>query len=141
MARRTTPLDDEKRSYGALWLLCSLLLFVGALWAIADDNFFRRPWKKYQAGFSRVEIKKIEDAIDAEQVRLDADPPYQQAVKDIDAAHASVASGETAQKLGALQRDLVQAKQVDQSKDLNLRFIKSELEELRFKYDDAEHHG
>src|SRR5262249_47530593 len=51
MARRdTTPQDDEKRSYGALWLVLSVLLFIGALWAIADHNFFRRPWKKGQGG-------------------------------------------------------------------------------------------
>ncbi len=140
MPRRDNVLDEEKRSYGALWLLCSLLLFVGALWAIADDNVFRRPWKKYQAGFNRVEIKRIEDQIAAEQAKLDADPTYQQAVKDLAAARAGVASGETAQKLAALQKDLTTAKQEDQSKDLNLRFVKSELEELRFKYDDAEHH-
>ena len=34
--RKDAPLDDEQRSYGALWLVCSLLLFVGALWAVAD---------------------------------------------------------------------------------------------------------
>ena len=141
MARRDPVLDEEKRSYGALWLLCSLLLFVGALWAIADDNVFRRPWKKYQAGFNRLEISHIEQAIHDEQAKLDADPTYQQAVKDLDAARAAVASGDTAQRLAALQRELVTAREEDQSKDLNLRFIKSELEELRFKYDDAEHNG
>ena len=56
MARRdSTPQDDERKSYGAVWLVCSLLLLVGALWAILDDNFLRRPWKKWQAGFSRVD--------------------------------------------------------------------------------------
>ena len=70
MPRREAGLDDEKRSYGALWLLCSLLLFVGALWAIADDNVFRRPWKKYQAGFSRLEIRRIEETIHVEQAQL-----------------------------------------------------------------------
>ncbi len=91
---RTPLLDDEKRSYGALWLLCSLLLFVGALWAIADDNIFRRPWKRYQAEFNRLEIKRFEDAIAAEQGRLDADPAYQAAVKELARAKASVVSGE-----------------------------------------------
>jgi len=43
MPRQVPVLDEEKRSYGALWLVSSLLLFVGALWAIADDNIFRRP--------------------------------------------------------------------------------------------------
>jgi len=65
MAGRSEPvLDDEKRSYGAVWLVCSLLLFVGALWAVVDDNVFRRPWKKYQAEFNTLEIRRLsgEDA-------------------------------------------------------------------------------
>src|SRR5437867_4323513 len=134
-------MDEEKRSYGALWLVCSLLLFVGALWAIADDNIFRRPWKRYQAEFNRLEIKGMEDAIVAEQARLDADPGYQAAVKALAEAKASVTSGENARKIKDLHRDLVDAQKADQSKDLNLRFVKSELEELRFKYDDALHAG
>jgi|SRR5579862_277091 len=141
MPRQTLPADDEKRSYGALWLLCSLLLLVGALWAIADDNVFRRPWKKYQAGFNRLEIHHLEDAIGAEQARLDADPQYQAAEKALVDAKKDVTSGEAARKIADLQRQLVQAQKEDQSKDLNLRFVKSELEELRFKYDDALHHG
>src|SRR5206468_4405033 len=74
MPRSTPVLDEEKRSYGALWLVSSLLLFVGALWAIADDNIFRRPWKKWQAEFNRLEISRLKDAIADEQKRLDANP-------------------------------------------------------------------
>jgi len=141
MARRTTPIDDEKRSYGAVWLVTSLLLFVGALWCIADDNIFRRPWKKFQAEFNRLEIQHLKDAMAAEQHRLDADPAYQQAVKALADARANASSGEIARQITDLQRELRRAQQQDQSKDLNLRFIKSELEELRFKYDDALHAG
>src|SRR5438128_337737 len=141
MPRREAPIDDEKRSYGAVWLLCSLLLFVGALWCIADDNIFRRPWKKFQAEFNRLEIRRLKDAIADEQQRLDADPAYQQATKALAEARASVSSGDNARKIADLQRKLRRAQQEDQSKDLNLRFIKSELEELRFKYDDALHAG
>src|SRR5881409_1928438 len=141
MPRRDTPIDDEKRSYGAVWLVTSLLLFVGALWCIADDNIFRRPWKKFQAEFNRLEIRRLKEAIAAEQQRLDADPGYQQAMKALAEARVSVSSGENAQKIADLQRELRRAQQQDQSKDLNLRFVKSELEELRFLYDDALHHG
>src|SRR5437016_800363 len=141
MARRTTPIDDEKRSYGAVWLVTSLLLFVGALWCIADDNIFRRPWKKFQAEFNRLEIQHLKDAMAAEQHRLDADPAYQQAVKALADARANASSGEIARQIADLQRELRRAQQQDQSKDLNLRFVKSELEELRFKYDDALHAG
>src|SRR5438445_10734694 len=141
MARRITPIDDEKRSCSAVWLVTSLLLFVGALWCIADDNIFRRPWKKFQGEFNRLEIQRLKDAIAGEQQRLDADPVYQQAVKALADARASVSSGDNARKIADLQRELRRAQQEDQSKDLNLRFIKSELEELRFKYDDALHAG
>src|SRR5262249_26497848 len=142
MARRdTTPQDDEKRSDGALWLVLSVLLFIGALWAIADDNFFRRPWKKWQAGFNRLEISRIEDQIAAEQARLDADPKYQEVMKQLQAARAEESSGDTAKEIARLERELNTAVLQDQSKDLNLRFIKSELEELRFRYDDARDHG
>src|SRR5215469_15502324 len=102
MARRDAVLDDEKRSYGALWLVLSLLLFVGGLWAVADDNVFRRPWKKYQAEFNRLEIGRIKDAIAAEQARLDADPAYQQAAKALADARGKVSSGETASEIARL---------------------------------------
>src|SRR5262245_42041091 len=111
MAGRTpTPLDDEKRSYGALWLVSALLLFAGALCAVADDNIFRRPWKKYQAEFGRIEIQRLKDAIAAEQARLDADPVYQAAAKALDDAKAAVASGETAKKLAHLEAELRRAR-------------------------------
>ncbi len=139
--RSTPKIDDEKRSYGALWLVCSLLLFVGALWAIADDNVFRRPWKKYQAEFNRLEIQSLKDAIQAEQDRLNADPGYQTTSKTLADARASVDSGENGHRIAEIERELTRVRKDDQSKDLNLRFVKSELEELRFKYDDALHHG
>src|SRR5215813_6897273 len=140
MARRDdTGLSEEKRSYGALWLVLSLFLFVCGLWTIADDNIFRRPWKKYQAEFNRLEIQHLKDAIAAEQQRLDADPAYQEATKTLAEAKAGVSSGEHARRIADLQRQVRQAQEQDQSKDLNLRFVKSELEELRFKYDDAIH--
>src|SRR5215467_2134170 len=100
MARRDdTGLSEEKRSYGALWLVLSLFLFVCGLWTIADDNFFRRPWKKYQAEFNRLDIQRAEGAIAAEQKRLDADAGYQAAAKEVEAARAEVESGESTRQI------------------------------------------
>jgi mono/diheme cytochrome c family protein len=140
MARRDTPLDDEKRSYGAVWLVLSLLLLVSGLWAVADDNVFRRPWKKYQAGFSRLEIETVKQQIADEQKRLEATLPYQAAVKHVAAAQAAVDSGDTKREIAALQAKLKDLQHQDLEKDLNLRFIKSELEEWRYHHDEALHH-
>src|SRR6185436_14650938 len=140
MARRDTPLDDEKRSYGALWLVLSLLLMVAGLWAVADDNIFRRPWKKYQGGFGRLEIATVKKQIADEQVRLDADPAYQSATKRVAEAQARVTSGDVAREIAALEAKLKTLQHEDLEKDLNLRFIKSELEEWRYHHDEALHH-
>src|SRR5204863_9955945 len=121
MPRQTPVLDEEKRSYGALWLVASLLLFVGALWAIADDNIFRRPWKKWQAEFNRLEIRRLKDAIADEQKRLDADPEYQAAAQALDEARQSVTSGGHVGQIADRQRELRQAQKEDQDKDLHLR--------------------
>src|SRR6185503_15157217 len=140
MARRDTPLDDEKRSYGALWLVLSLLLMVAGLWAVADDNIFRRPWKKYQGNFGRLEIATVKKQIADEQARLDADPTYQAAAKRVAEAQARVTSGDVAQEIAALEAKLKTLQHEDLEKDLNLRFIKSELEEWRYHHDEALHH-
>jgi mono/diheme cytochrome c family protein len=140
MARRNTPLDDEKRSYGAIWLVLSLLLLVSGIWALADDNFFRRPWKKWQAGFARLEIDTVKQQIADEQAKLDADATYQAAAKKVAEAKASVESGDSAKAIADLKAKLEELKLEDLEKDLNLRFIKSELEEWRYFHDDALHH-
>src|SRR5262245_33162022 len=140
MARRDTPLDDEKRSYGAVWLVLSLLLLVSGLWAVADDNFFRRPWKKWQGGFGRLEIETVKKQIADEQTKLDADPAYQAAAKRVADARASESTGDAAKEIAALQAKLKQLQLEDLEKDLNLRFIKSELEEWRYHHDEALHH-
>src|SRR5439155_7042244 len=66
---------------------------------------------------------------------------YQAAAKALEDAKKSVTSGEGARKIAQIQRELTQAQHEDQKKDFDLRFVKSELEELRFKYDDALHNG
>jgi len=140
MARRDPIADEEKRSYAGVWLVLSLLLFVAGIWAVVDDNVFRRPWKYYQAEFGRLEISRAEDAIAAEDARLAADPAYQAALAKLEEARAAVATGEVAAKLAALRARLADAELAHLEKDLNVRFVKSELEELRFLYDDAHHH-
>jgi DNA repair exonuclease SbcCD ATPase subunit len=113
---------------------------VSGLWAVADDNFFRRPWKKWQAGFGRLEIATVKKQIADEQARLDADASYQAAGKKVADARASMTSGDNAKAIAAFETKLEALRLEDLEKDLNLRFIKSELEEWRYFHDDALHH-
>ena len=52
MARPKIVIDDEQKSYGAVFLVTVGMLLAGAIWIVWDDNISRRPWKKYQVEFS-----------------------------------------------------------------------------------------
>jgi len=138
VARREANIDDEKRSYSALFLVCVGLLLLGAVWAVWDDNISRRPWKRHQAEFSRLEVAKVRGDIDAENKKLEASPEYQQAVKDLEAAETRVKSGETAERLAKIDTQILAATVRFNDADLAFRIIKSRLEEAWYEYEAAE---
>ena len=51
MAERGIDQSEEKKSYGAVFLIGIALLVALTLWAFWDDNITRRPWKAVQARF------------------------------------------------------------------------------------------
>jgi mono/diheme cytochrome c family protein len=141
MARRDLNLDEEKKSYAGIWLLSAILLVVGALWAILDDSFFRRPWKAYQDDFFKVEEQRERSNLDAEQQKLDADAKYVDLQKQLADAKKSAESGETAKQLATAQQKLQAAQLKEKDADIKVRFIKSELEEAWYIYDQAIENG
>ena len=58
MARRSTEIDEEKKSRSVLFLLASLALLVTGVWAVWNDNISRRPWKLFQYEFRNLEYKR-----------------------------------------------------------------------------------
>jgi len=137
VARRAVNIDDEKRSYSAIFLLAVGLLLIGAVWSVWDDNIARRPWKYYQAEFSEREQQKVKDEIRAENERLAADPTFQQVTKDLAAARTRMQSGATAQRIATLEAQRARVATAHGDVDLQLRIVKSRLEEAWYDYDDA----
>lgn len=137
MARREGNIDDEKRSYSAVFLLAVGLLLVGAVWSVWDDNIARRPWKYYQAEFSQQQEDQLRDQIRAEDARLAADPAYQDAVKQLAAARERLQSGATAKRVAHLEEQRTQLNTQHGDADLKLRIVKSRLEEAWYDYDRA----
>lgn len=137
MARRKERIDDEKKSYSAVFLLGVGLLLIGGVWAVWDDNIARRPWKKYQVDFSELQINRAKQAVADEDARLAQDPKYQEVSKALSEAQASIASGETARQLAAAQAAEAAAKVHVDEEDLALRIVKSKLEEAWYEYDHA----
>lgn len=137
MARRESNIDDEKRSYSALFLLSVGLLLVGAVWSVWDDNISRRPWKYYQVEFSEREQARVRDDIAKENERLANDPAYQQATKELAAARERLTSGATAKRIADLDARRARVAIEHSDLDLSLRIVKSQLEEGWYDYDSA----
>ncbi|GIW39752.1 MAG: hypothetical protein KatS3mg076_0329 [Candidatus Binatia bacterium] len=134
---RTPLLEEERRSYSALFVFLVGLLIAGAVWAIWDDNISRRPWKKYQTEFYVEQAEKIRQQIRAEEERLSKIPEYVELRKSLREAEARLENPETKRKIRELERKLAAAKLDTQEWDLNLRIVKSRIEEAWYEYDHA----
>ncbi|MEK7210763.1 MAG: c-type cytochrome, partial [Candidatus Binatota bacterium] len=141
MAVRGFDENEEKKSYASVFLLGASLLVAVTLWSFWDDNITRRPWKRYQTDFYRLDYRKAKAAYEEEDKKLQADPAHQELAKKLAAEQASLASGDLAKKLKALQREEVRANVRFNEVDQEDKFIKSELEEAWYEHDHAVQQG
>jgi len=112
--------------------VCSLLLFVRRPLGGGGRQHLRRPWKKYQAEFSASRSKRLEDSIAAEQAKLDADRPTRRPRRrSTTRRRASPRARAPSSSRPCAPRSIRRSARTSR-KDLNLRFVKSELEELRY---------
>src|SRR6476646_9605206 len=131
MAERGVDLKEEKKSYGSVFVIGVALLVALSLWAYWDDNITRRPWKGVQARFYRLDYGKAKAAYDEEDKKLQDDPKYQELSKKLADIQTSLTRGELAKKLHALEEEESKATVEFKDKDQEVKFIKSELEEIK----------
>ena len=137
MAERGFDPQEEKKSYGSVFLIGIALLVALSIWAFWDDNITRRPWKSFQSQFHRLDYNKAKAAYEEENKKLQDDPTYQELSKKLAAVEASMNEGELAQRLADLERQEAQAQIRFSEIDQEVKFIKSELEEAWYEHDHA----
>ncbi|MCY4485929.1 MAG: c-type cytochrome [Deltaproteobacteria bacterium] len=137
MAVRGVDPNEEKKSYGTVFFVGSILLVVVSLWAIFDDNITRRVWKIHQAEFISTDYERAAAALVKEQERLNAEPKYAELVKQRAAEVESLESGEKGARLAELLelRQRVEVEYFDA--DQEVKFVKSELDEAWYEFDHA----
>jgi mono/diheme cytochrome c family protein len=137
MAERSIDQNEEKKSYGSIFVVGIALLVALSLWAFWDDNITRRPWKSFQGRFYRLDYSRAKAAYNEEDKKLQADAAYKELSQKLAEAQASLNKGELSRKLAALQKQeeeaTVRFKEIDQ----DVKFIKSELEEAWYEFDHA----
>jgi hypothetical protein len=104
MAERGIDKNEEKKSYGSVFLIGIALLVVLTGWSYWDDNITRRAWKGLQTRFYRLDYSKAKAAYDEENKKLQADAAYQELSKKLAAAQASLSGGALGQKLASLEK-------------------------------------
>ena len=118
-----------------------MLLFVTGLWAVWNDNISRRPWKLFQHEFRNLEYRRAEEALTAEQKRLEADPQYQELQQQLATARKNLTEGEVARQIASRQGEIDLVGRRLAVVDLDLRLVKSELEEAWYELDHAKELG
>ncbi len=93
MAVRGVDVEEEKKSYASVFVLGAILLVFVGVWAVYDDNFTRRPWKKYQAEFYQLDYLKASAAYEEEDRKLEADPSYRELGNRLEAEKISLSRG------------------------------------------------
>ena len=71
MAIRGVDEEQEKRSYGTVFLLGSALLVALSLWSFWDDNITRRAWKRSMAEL-RLEPARLKRLLDSSAPSADS---------------------------------------------------------------------
>ena len=137
MAVRGFDPKEEGKSYGAIFFFSVCALVVVSLWAVFDDNFTRRPWKKYQAEFNNLDYDTAKAAYEAEDKKLEGNANYVELVKKLDTAMASLSEGKLGSELQQLRSEETERDVRFFELDQDVKFIKSELEEAWYEYDHA----
>jgi mono/diheme cytochrome c family protein len=137
MAERGIDPNEEKKSYGSIFLIGIALLVALSFWSFWDDNITRRPWKNFQSQFYRLDYSRAKAAYDEEDKKLQADSNYQELSKKYAAAQSSLKQGDLSKRLAALENQEVQATIRFKELDQEVKFIKSELEEAWYEHDHA----
>lgn len=131
--------EEEKRSYGAVFLLSIALLLACTVWALWQDSFSRHLWKHYQTEFYRLAIDTWEGEIAANQVALGEDETYVALQDQLVEVQESIASGADAARLAEIDAALETLAVEYLESDLSLRIVKGEVEEGWFRLEHAQH--
>ncbi len=96
MPEQFTPENDPvvTRSYALPYLICIVLLIGSLFWALWDEDYGQRPWKKYQETFKQrysAFLKTAHTSSDKAEKSIDQDPEYRKLDDAVKAAESQSA--------------------------------------------------
>ncbi|MBI4547134.1 MAG: c-type cytochrome [Ignavibacteriae bacterium] len=134
--RRSIPV--EIRSYGLIYVCAAGLLAFSTVWAVIDETWVRRPWKKHQKEFHQLELAKAEQGLHGAEEEFhtpEVQGRYAAVELELRIAEAALQNEEywqAASELGKVQLHLSELSQ-------QLQFTRSESDEVYYLYKTAVH--
>jgi cytochrome c1 len=135
--RRRPYIPDEKRSLRIVFFVSSMALVLVTGWALWDEGKTRRPWIDYQRQFNRLEQQMLEQALQEAEAKYGS-PEVQAKVRDLEAALAKAEGAIQGPEYSRLQADRTALEQQQADKAQQVQFIKSELDEQRYRIEHAQ---
>ncbi len=132
--RAQTPV--EARDYGKIYLLLSLLLFIGTIWAVVNEVTTRRPWKDYQDRYLTLSEQKWNDRLKDAYSSFDS-AAYQQLKVELNSAEAALQSKEYMEAKSGI--NTIEEQLLDASRDFT--FAKSRSDEAYYFWKKSIHEG
>lgn len=126
---------EEKKDYSLWWFVLSLLLMVSFVWSLVDETWLRRPWKKWQAGFNKLELKKLKDERDGLAKSIQDEQGDH--LKEIDKAIADSLRQRKSKEYVELDRRVQKAETKYKEADQDRAFTKADLDEAYYLLDHA----
>ncbi len=134
---RRTRLPDERRPLRMAFFASSMALVLATGWALWDEGKTRRPWVEYQRHFNRLEQQMVEQALTAAEAKYQS-AEVQAKVRELEAALAKAEEAIQGPEYSRLKAELgsLERQQVDKAQQI--QFIKSELDEKRYRVEHAQ---
>ncbi len=134
---RRTRLPDEKRPLRMVFFASSMALVLATGWALWDEGKTRRPWVEFQHQFNRLEQQMVEQALGAAEATYRS-PEVQAKARDLEASLAKTEASLQGPEYTRLQAEAAALEQQRADKAQQIQFIKSELDEQRYRVEHAQ---
>ncbi len=135
--QRRTRLPDEKRPLRMVFFTSSMALVLATGWALWDEGKTRRPWVEFQHQFNRLEQQMVEQALEAAEATYRG-PEVQAKVRDLEASLAKADASLQGPEYNRLQSEAAVVEKQRADKAQQIQFIKSELDEQRYRVENAQ---
>ena len=108
MAEKRSDIPVERRSYGVYFLIFSILLIAGTLWAVIDQLFLRAPWKDYQKAYYALATARLDSLKSVALTQVDSSQvgPLKAALDSAEAGMNSDDYKEAVERKDALEKEL-----------------------------------